>query len=282
MGGAEAPGRSPRGRRRPAEDGGGPGLVGGGVQGRGFSSPEVELGRGGRGGERQGPGGQVEVLEDGAGGGGAEDAGHDAPVAAAAGAGEDICPERPLQELRPGDAGRGRRPGRGGGRGTGAARCGGLERWRCARHDVVSPSRVGGKDSKVAHQVAPGGRDERGETAEEGHRRQDEVRLPGRGGPLHPVGEATIRQRREPLEGEWSARPVGAESLEAHDVVLVNPGVGVEREALHEGAPSARTALPGSLRQPPWRLHCPEPKEVLRSLRDGKAWRKALAGSRRS
>jgi hypothetical protein len=83
MGAAEAPAGA-------LEDGGGRGKtdagqasLGEGVQAGRFSSPEVELGRGGCGRERQGPGGEVEVLEDGAGGGGEEDAGHDAPVAAA-------------------------------------------------------------------------------------------------------------------------------------------------------------------------------------------------------
>ena len=112
--------------------------------------------------------------------------------------------------------------------GRGAGRVG-LRRRR--RDDASAYSGIGGKDAEVADEVGLRGRDECGETAKEGHRRQDEVRLPGGGGPLHPVGEATIGQSREPLEGEWSARPVGAESLEAHDVLLVNPGVGMEPPA---------------------------------------------------
>jgi hypothetical protein len=55
------------------------------AQARRFSSPEVELARGGCARERYGPGGQGEVLEDGAGGGEEEHAGHDASTVLAAG-----------------------------------------------------------------------------------------------------------------------------------------------------------------------------------------------------
>jgi hypothetical protein len=48
-------------------------------------------------------------------------------------------------------------------------------------HDAGPHPGVGGEDAEVAHQVGPGGRDERGHPAEEGHRRQTRC--------VCPVGE---------------------------------------------------------------------------------------------
>jgi hypothetical protein len=151
----------------------------------------------------------VEVLEDGAGGGGAEDAGHDAPVAAAAGAGEDVRLERPLEQFGPGDgaAGAGRADVLNVLRRHRAGNCLGQRRGKRRWDGAGAHPGVGSEDAEVADEVGPRWRDERGEAAEESHRSQDEVRLPGRGGPLHPVGEATIRQRRE--------RPYGFEAFQA-------------------------------------------------------------------
>jgi hypothetical protein len=91
---------------------------------------------------------------------------------------------------------------------------------------------VGGEDAEVADEVGPRSRDERSEVAEEGHRGEDEVRVPRGRGPLHPVGEPSVRQRRESLERQQSAGAVVAQPLKVGDVVLVEPGVGVKREAL--------------------------------------------------
>jgi len=128
-----------RGRRRPGR-----------VPSFGRRSPEAVLGRGGGRSEEEGPGGEPQVLEDGLGGGGAEDDGDDAPDAAAALAVEDICPERPLQELRPRDAGRGRRPGPVEHAALGRPRCGGRERRGCARHDARNALVVCTADALIA------------------------------------------------------------------------------------------------------------------------------------
>jgi hypothetical protein len=84
-------------------------------------------------------------------------------------------------------------------------------------------------------------------------RRTDEVRLPRGRGALHPVGEPSVRQRRQALERQWPTGAVVAQPLEADDVVLVEPGVGVEGEALDEGTAATRTPG-GRTRSTPWHL----------------------------
>jgi hypothetical protein len=84
--------------------------------------------------------------------------------------------------------------------------------------------------------------------------------------PFHPVGEPSVGQRREPLERQGSAGAVSAESLEARDVVLVEPGVGVEGETLDEGRAAARPAG-GRRRSAAWHLDALELEDVERSVR---------------
>jgi hypothetical protein len=87
----------------------------------------------------------------------------------------------------------------------------------------------------------------------------------GGGGPLHPVGQPSVGELGEPLEGEGPPGTVGAEALQPEDVILVKPAVGVEREALHEGAAAART--PGPRRPGGWNLDTPELEELEGLLR---------------
>ena len=57
------------------------------------------------------------------------------------------------------------------------------------RHDEGPDPGVGSDDAEVADEVGPGRRDERGEAAKEGHRGEEEVRLPGFRGGSVLVGE---------------------------------------------------------------------------------------------
>jgi hypothetical protein len=91
------------------------------------------------------------------------------------------------------------------------------------------------------------------------------VRLSSGRGPLHPVGEPSVGQRREALERQGPAGAVSAESLEARDVVLVEPGVGVEGETLDEGRAAARPAG-GRRRSAAWHLDALELEDVERSV----------------
>ena len=65
-----------------------------------------------------------------------------------------------------------------------------------------------------------------------------------------PVGEPSVGQSREPLERQGPPGAVVAHPLEARDVVLVEPGVGMEGEALNEGtaAPPPASGRTGPLR----------------------------------
>jgi hypothetical protein len=207
------------------------------------------------------------VLEDGLGRRGTEDDCDDAAGAPAARAGEDVGLEGPLEEFGPGDGVAGPSgPDRL--RRHGAGSCLGKRRGRRRGHDAGTHPGVGGEDPEVADEVGPGGRDERGHPAEEGHRSQDEVRLSGGGGPLHPVGESSVGQGREPLERKRTAGAVVAQPLEADDVILVKPGVGVEREALDEGTAAGRPAR-GRARPAPWHLDAFELEDIERSVRHG-------------
>ena len=210
------------------------------------------------------------MLEDGLGGRGAKDDGHDAAGAPAARAGEDVGLEGPLEELGPGDgaarpawAGRARVPP-----GTEADSGSAGGRGRRRGHDAGTHPGVGGEDAEVADEVGPGGRDEYGQAAEEGHRRQDEVRLAAGRGPLHSVGEPAVGQGRQSLERQGPAGAVVTESLEARHVILVEPGVGVEGEAPDKGSPAARPAG-GRMRPALRHLDAFELQDIERSIRDG-------------
>src|SRR5215470_5715335 len=120
-----------------------------------------------------------------------------------------------------------------------------------------------------------------GHPAEEGQRRQDEVRLSGGGGPLQPVGEPAVRQDREPLQGQGTAGAVVAQPLEARDVVLVEPGVGVEREALDEGTPAGRPARRRA-RPAPWHLDAFELEDIEPSSDAPRARARSLSPGNRS
>ena len=94
------------------------------------------------------------------------------------------------------------------------------------------------------------------------------MRLSGGRGPLHPVGEPSVRQRRQSLERQGPAGAVVAQPLEACDVILVEPGVGVEREALDEGSPAAPAS--GSRTRPTaCHLDALELQDIERSVRHG-------------
>ena len=199
------------------------------------------------------------MLEDGPGGGGAEDDGDDSAGATAAWTVEDVGAERPAEELGPGDGAAGTSgtswwrevKGRGlvgDGQGRG--------RWR-GRNDGGPQPGIGSEDAEVAHQVRSGGRNEGGEAAEKGERGHHEVSRRGR--PLHPVSESSIGKGREALEGQRPPGTVGAEPLQPEDVVFVEPGVGVQREALDESTAAAGAA--GRLRPGGRRLQCLELEE---------------------
>jgi len=142
------------------------------------------------------------VLEDGLGRRGTKDDGDDAAGASAARAGEDVRLERPLEQFGPGDgaAGAGRADVLNVLRRHRTGSCLG-QPWGRSRWDGAGAHPgVGSEDAEVADEVGPRWRDERGEAAEESHRSQDEVRRPRGRGALHPVGEPSVRQRRQPLE----------------------------------------------------------------------------------
>ena len=195
------------------------------------------------------------MLQDGPGGGGTENDGHHAARAAAARAGEDVGLEGPPEELGPGD-GAARRPGAEGSGVTGqeAASASGAGKEARARRGAA-PWRWGRRRRSnargwpwgVGRARPPGGG---------GQRRQQEVRLSCRRGPLHPVGEPSVGQGRQPLERQGPAGAVVAEPLEARDVVFVKPGVGVEekpstkaqRRPGRRAGGRGRSAAPGCLR----------------------------------
>jgi hypothetical protein len=67
------------------------------------------------------------------------------------------------------------------------------------------------------------------------------------------------------LERQGPAGAVSAESLEAREVVVVEPGVGVEGEALDEGRAAARP-VGGRRRSAAWHLDALELEDVERSV----------------
>jgi hypothetical protein len=81
------------------------------------------------------------------------------------------------------------------------------------------------------------------------------------------VGEPAVRQGREPLQRQGPAGAVFAQPLEADDVILVKPGVGVEREALDEGTAAGRPAR-GRTRPAPWHPDAFELEDIERSDSD--------------
>jgi hypothetical protein len=89
-----------------------------------------------------------------------------------------------------------------------------------------------------AGEIEPRGRNERGELLHQLKRGEDEVGGAIGRGSLHPVCEQAVFSQRQSLERQSSARAIPAESLESCAVVGVDPGVGVQTEALEEGAAS--------------------------------------------
>jgi hypothetical protein len=106
--------------------------------------------------EGEGPGGEPHVLEDGLSSGGTEDDGDDAARAPAAGAGEDVGLERPLEEASPGNeaARRAWADGPGCRRARGSL---GERRRRRRWHDAGTHPGVGGEDPEVADAGWPWG-----------------------------------------------------------------------------------------------------------------------------
>jgi hypothetical protein len=122
-----------------------------------------------------------------------------------------------------------RRPGRDGWPGPAHLLCSsGL-----AGHPPAGEGERRGRGHRRAHQVGAWGRDDGGQPAEEGGGGEDELGGAGGRGALHPVAELAVREDGEALQGEWVT---GAEPLQALAVVLMHPGVGVQGEALQEGA----------------------------------------------
>jgi hypothetical protein len=178
-------------------------------------------------GQGERPGGEVEALENAGRDGGAEDAGHHPARATAGIAGEDVLPERPLQQLGKRHAGGAWRLGGGwrNGRGTGD-------------HQRPEAS-AGSQHAEEADEVDAGRRDERGEAPEKGQRGQHQLGGAGGGRALHAVANFPVREKGKALEAERAPRTVVADSLQSRPVVLMHPGVGVQGEALQEGAAPA-------------------------------------------
>jgi len=81
-----------------------------------------------------------------------------------------------------------------------------------------------------------------------------------------PVGEPSVGQSREPLERQGPPGAVVAHPLEARDVVLVEPGVGMEGEALNEGT-AAPPPASGRTGPAPGHWDAFELQDVERSVR---------------
>ena len=81
-----------------------------------------------------------------------------------------------------------------------------------------------------------------------------------------PVGEPSVGQSREPLERQGPPGAVVAHPLEARDVVLVEPGVGMDGEALNEGT-AAPPPASGRTGPAPGHLDAFELQDVERSVR---------------
>jgi len=89
-----------------------------------------------------------------------------------------------------------------------------------------------------------GRRHQRRQAAEQLRRPQGEDLAAVAEGTLEPVGEAAVRERREPLQRERRTRSVAAELLQPFAVVGVQVHAGVEGESLEEsGVPSPPQGL---------------------------------------
>ena len=123
---------------------------------------------------------------------------------------------------------------------------------------------IGGEDTEVAHAGWPSVAG-----------RHHEVRLSGGRGPLHPVGEPSVGQGGQSLERQGPAGAVVAEPLEADDVIFVEPGVGMEGEALQRAGGQRRGALGRG-------AHCLRRVEHSRARRRGRAGLEARTALTRS
>ena len=96
-----------------------------------------------------------------------------------------------------------------------------------------------GRSRRGSAPGACGRRDEGGEAPEEGGRRQDED---GRGGAAHGVLHQAVVAASQARGGQRPAGAVARQPLEALPVVGVDPGVGVQREAVDDGDAAVRGA----------------------------------------
>src|SRR3954471_18478926 len=160
-------------------------------------------------------------------------------AASSAGTGENVLAEDAQEELAPGDA-----------RVEGPA---GLHRWwlagciwrvarawglcttrtlRRRRHDVPAPLRCRSEDAVVAHEVGPRRRNQRGETAKQFARLEDEDPTAVIEAPLHPVRRLAVRKRGKPLLRQRRTGSVAAQASQALPVVRVQMDTCMQRKAL--------------------------------------------------
>ena len=100
------------------------------------------------------------------------------------------------------------------------------------RNHVSAPVGGRGENAVIAQQVGTRRRDQRGETAKQVGRLEQERRAPVAEGPLQTVGEPAIGELGEPLLREGRPGAVSAQVREPLTVVLVQMHGRVQGEAL--------------------------------------------------
>ena len=159
-------------------------------------------------------------------------------AAAAAVTGEDVLAEDAKEQLGPRYArvGRTRRLAFGQRCGCWLARSWGCYwaggRRRRRRHDLRALLRGGPEDAVVAHEVRARRWNQRGETAQQLARLQDEDLAAGAEAALHAIGELAVGKRGEALLREGRPGPMAAQVSQALPVVRVQMDTGVQRKAL--------------------------------------------------
>jgi len=109
---------------------------------------------------------------------------------------------------------------------------GGARTLRWPRHDLLSPLRGRPKYAVVSNEVSPRRRHQRGETAEQLARLDDEDLAAVAEAPFHAVREFGVGKRREPLLREPRRSAITAQVSQALPVVCMQMDTGVQREAL--------------------------------------------------